>query len=230
MILFGIIYSIGEIIAGFIGKAGGYYVDTVQKERAIKQKLPTYFDSQGKQRWAENGRIVKYEIRDGNQVYYDAETGKIYKNITEERKQKREDELDRLNIKYVSINKPYNELSEQELVIYKHASSSFVYRNRIDQKLYQTVYINDMKFYMDLQTGYIKEAAETFEELFKRRDKNKYYKHYCKFSIEQMIAIVNKYQSNQLKKNDINTALGKISVFRNTFYILENKKVSVTYK
>lgn len=211
--MFGILYTIFMSIGGF----GYNYKQTIKeqgrREKAYTSYDRTYYDKKGKRRLVDNNRWVTSDVVNGDRVLRDVDTGKIYRNFSNEQRNKKwaklkQEAIEKGKTVYLYIYSSQIPLEDPwKGDRYKDITTGDVY-------VIRRQYLNlnggrDCKFYVNIKTGlYVRKTdeqiikdqywykkLETVKEDTIRFNKNK--KQYKNLSKEQF----DKEMEKEIKKN-----------------------------
>lgn len=159
--MFGLLYMLFGLGAHGVDKATRSYEDA--KSRSIaKQNGDLTYSWRNQTRLTENGRQVgKKMLPNGHEVLVDLYTGKIYHDYTQEKNEKKANEVlaNGETVLYYDVHDPQ----------YKHFKKSDWYRKLNMRPLYvdiktmsplNRIKINNTRFYINLDTGYVIRPAD----------------------------------------------------------------------
>lgn len=160
--MFGLFYQFFKLGAKGAVKINDAYQDASARARAQSEGDDTYYGYNGL-RLTSNGRkvakkrlIVNGQI--GDRVLIDCQNGTIYRNYSEEERQRKEKQMDERGDTVERMWFRYHEPDEiKQSIIYKYRFEFLhepaYYRDRKTGCYYTTIELNSLIFYMDIETN-----------------------------------------------------------------------------
>lgn len=223
--MFGIFYLLFNGTMSGIAKTKQKIENKNAKERAKLNGNLTYYGENG-ERLVSNDRSVYRKTINGDDVLADLYTGEVYKNFSEEKRRKKEKMALEKGCTVIPIH--YDELQDfnkKERYQLKTIMIKPECRDIDTKQFYIIVYINGLRFYMEIVTGLIVRLADNENPIKKWGD----------VSIEQIIDIVNERQEllGKQSKDCHNSAWWKEQFYLKNIqnlYMVNNESVFIIGK
>lgn len=182
--MFGLFYMFTSAIFGTAAKIQKDARNSEARERARENGDLTYYGHNG-ERLVSNDKAVYRKYVNGDKVLADLYTGQIYKNFSEEKRRESENKASCKGKTVIDVH--YEELQEYNRTVKKKVKSLFLqpnYRDIKTREYYIIVFINGVKFYMNVVNGEVVRMADG-------EDGNE---RWGNLSIEEIIKIINERQ------------------------------------
>ena len=226
--MFGLFYLITNTLFSGAAKVKQKIDYAEARERARNNNEETYYGDNG-ERLVSTDREVYRKYVNGDKVLADLYTGQIYRNFSKEKRHAKEKEAEKNGKTVIDIT--YNEIQEYNKSTRSKAKSNLIkpqYRDIKTRDYYIMVFINGIRFYMNLIDGNIVRMAdgETGEDKWGN------------LNIEDIINIINNRQKKlfiEPKKNHsymwweehfyLRHSSGNILVIDNNGIIFEGNRI-----
>ena len=154
--MFGIFYMLYCGVVGIVGKTRDVIEDGSKKDKAVRMNDFTYYDSHNQLRMVSNDRQV-YITTDNNnhKVVKDLFNGTVYKDITKERERWRIGEAKSSGNTVITDYHIWKNVKNYTSKHWYQCHALPCYKDIETGKLYKDVRINGIRFYMDVESGYI---------------------------------------------------------------------------
>lgn len=177
--MFGILYGLFMGVSGVGRLVKNTYEEEVRKEHAKKYYDHTYYDKKGKRRLLDNGRWVHSVVRNEDRILEDVETHQIYRNFSQEQRNKiREDRklkaIQNGRTVYVYEDRNPRLYRESELwkgTLYEDVNTGdhYVERSRYVNEEYR---IGEVRMYVNIKNGlFVRKTDIQLEEDIKWKEK-----------------------------------------------------------
>lgn len=187
--MFGILYLLATSVASGVNK----FRDNIDNERAREDAKRrgdiTYYGKNGLTLLS-NDRSVRRKYINGDDVLTDLHSGKVYKNFSEEQRQKKERDAETRGNTVINVNYDENqEYNRAERFKAKTISITPDYRDIRTRRFYISVCLNGLVFYMDIISG----------ELVRLKDGTDTSNKWGNLSVEEIMNVFNKRQRELAK-------------------------------
>ena len=232
--MFGLIYSFFCAIGAGASRIGSEVIAERERQDAKRHNYITYLDANNKERLVSNGHRAQYTKVHGDKVVKDLKTGKIVRNLSQERRDERREEA-RQQGKTV-ILKTTSEIRDMIYgYILEHEKfermkkrfkwidyvRSLSYQDLETYRYYIEVCVNEVYFYMDVIDGHLIRITDYYN------DRDIYKKGV--WSVDEIIEIFNQRQDRIIHKYNDNNMIRKAEEFYlqniGHCFIDENKRV-----
>lgn len=151
--MFGIFYMLYSAVIGTVAKIDEGIDNNNRRYKAKAINDDTYYDHKNQLRLTANDRLVSIKTVNHDQVIVDTFNGKIYKNISKEREDKKKEEAmkDGKTVIYIT-KREWGKNNYQNQLWYK-AGALPRYKDIKTGAYYINILINGLWFYMDVNTG-----------------------------------------------------------------------------
>ena len=193
--MFGILYALYDGVMCGINKIDKNWQTSINREEARQNGELTYRGSQGNTYLVENGRQVIFSYTyDGHKVIKDYRTGKIYYDLTEEKKNKY---IQKCKNKGLTVYEPQEEDWKRRQTWERKTGFRGLVIDIETNHFLGELLINEYRFYIDLTTGYLLRRTDSdINYLYKKKG---IYDD-CVLTPEEIISYFNRRQ-DVLRKN-----------------------------